>query len=72
MATEQDRFIPASQLSRLLRDMTGDPGPGHRALVARANDGKLPPLERRGRFLGCRESRVPEVVAILGLPRRSV
>jgi len=69
MATEEP-FIPAPGISSELRAMTGDSGPGHRALVAMANDAKIsPPLERRGRFWGCRESRLPELAELLGLPR---
>ena len=64
-----DNFISVPRLSGVLRDLTGDTGPGHRALVAMANDAKIsPPLERRGRFWGCRESRLTELAELLGLP----
>jgi hypothetical protein len=63
-----DPFIPVAQVSAALRDFTGDPGPGHRQLVDKANNAQIaPPMERRGRFWGCRESRLPELATLLSL-----
>jgi hypothetical protein len=68
----EDDFIPAPRLSAALRDLTGDPGPGHQALLALANDAKIaPPMERSGlnnRFWGCRKSRLTELAKLLGFP----
>jgi hypothetical protein len=63
-----DDFVLAPLLSSELLLLTGNPGPGHRALVAGANDARLRMLERRGRLLGCKRQRLPELAAALGLP----
>jgi hypothetical protein len=62
-----DDFVLIPLVSSELLRLTGDPGPGHRALVAGANDARLQMLERRGRFLGCQRRRLPELAAALGL-----
>lgn len=65
-----DEFIPASSLPAALLELTGDPGPGHRAIVQGANDTRLaPPMERRGgtRFWGCYRSKLPLLAAKLGI-----
>jgi hypothetical protein len=63
----EDDFIRIPLVSAELLVLTGNPGPGHRALVQGANDGRLPMLERRGRFLGCQRLRLPKLAAALGL-----
>jgi hypothetical protein len=65
--TESDGFILAPRLSVALYELTGSAGPGHRALVQMSNDGKLPMIERRGRYLGCQRRRLGELAAALGL-----
>jgi hypothetical protein len=62
-----DAFILVPRLSAALREATGDPGPGHRKLVDLANNAEIaPPMERYGPFWGCRVSRIPELVGVLG------
>jgi hypothetical protein len=64
--SENDNFVFVANLSALLREKTGDPGPGHRKLVQLANDARTsPPMRREGRFWGCDASKVPDLVRTL-------
>jgi hypothetical protein len=64
-----DPKIPASYLSAEFRKQYDDPGPGHRQIVAKANDGLIaPPMLRQGRFWVCPKSKVAELAAMLGIP----
>jgi hypothetical protein len=69
-ATEPDTWIPITELSPALRDLTGNPGPGYRRLSTLAADGKIaPPMEKQGgRFWGCYRSKLTELAKALGLP----
>jgi hypothetical protein len=60
-----DQFHPAAELSGIILDRTGHPGPGHRRLVAEANSARLRMMERLAGYWGCRESRIPELIAQL-------
>lgn len=64
--SDGDPWIPVSGISALIREETGHPGPGHRALTQRANSALLsPPMERRRDFWGIKRSRVPELITKL-------
>jgi hypothetical protein len=67
-ATEPDTWIPITELSPALRDLTGNPGPGYRRLSTLAADGKItPPMEKQGgRFWGCYRSKLTELAKALG------
>ena len=63
-----DRWLPVAYLSARIKATTSHPGPGHRGLVALANNATIsPPMERRGDYWGCWESRIPELADRLGL-----
>lgn len=64
-----DAWIPITDISPALRDLTGREGPGYRRLATMAADGKIvPPMEKQGgRFWGCYRSNLPALAAALGL-----
>jgi hypothetical protein len=68
-ATTPDAWIPITEISAALRDLTGDPGPGYRRLSTLAADGKIaPPMEKQGgRFWGCYQRNLPKLAKTLGL-----
>ena len=67
-----NEWIPLPELSAVIRDLTGHPGPGYRRLHLLAMDGAIsPPVEKlRGRW-GCYRSNLRALVVALGLPLRS-
>lgn len=69
-ASGPDTWVPITEVSTALRDMTGNPGPGYRRLSVLAADGKIaPPMEKQGgRFWGCYRSKLPALAKALGLP----
>jgi hypothetical protein len=67
-----DQIIWVSHLPGELREVSDDPPPKHRDLVQRANDAEIaPPMERFGRFWGCRRRNVPKLAEALGLEMKS-
>lgn len=57
---QPDKWIPASEISSELREMTGDPGPGRRLLLELAANGRLSMMTRRnGRWWGVYQSKLP-------------
>ena len=68
-ATPPDEFVPANNICRELRLLTGKPCPvSARGLIKMAADDKLP-LEQHGdaRWWGCWRRRLPEVAQVLGM-----
>jgi hypothetical protein len=67
-------WIPITEVSAALKDLTGATGPGYRRLSILACDGKIsPPMEKRdGRWWGCFRSKLPELADILGLTAERV
>ncbi len=62
-------FIPITQCSRELLELTGNPGPGYRRLLVLAADAKItPPMQQRSSRWGCLRRDIPALAAALGLP----
>jgi hypothetical protein len=64
-----ETWIPITEVSVALKELTGTTGPGYRRLSVLACDGKIsPPMEKRdGRWWGCFRSKLPELAEALGL-----